>query len=117
MAPDPTEFSISTAEHDSWLVVALHGELDLATAPELEELLLARLDDGVAVTLDLRSLEFMDSSGVRALVTAHARAGLKGTTLRIVRPAADSIVERIITISGIDGQLDFVDEPGAPEAR
>jgi len=69
---DPTAFSIATAERNGRLVVVPRGELDLATSPELEDLVLDRLTGGNAVTLDLRELEFMDSSGVRVLIAAHA---------------------------------------------
>ena len=65
---------------------SLRGELDLATAPELERLLEERGGDEVVV--DLRALEFMDSSGVRVLVAGHALAGREGGRLAIVRPRA-----------------------------
>lgn len=48
------------------------GELDLSTAPQLNEALGAIAEDG-AVTLDLSELTFIDSSGLHAIV-AYARA-------------------------------------------
>ena len=103
-------FSIETNEAGGGLLVRPQGELDLATAPELERLLLGRLQEGGAVVLDLRGLEFMDSSGVRLLVAAKARAESEGGRLRIVRPEPGSPVERILVVSGIDRALPFVDE-------
>lgn len=105
-------FSIHTSEGGDGLVVRPEGELDLATSPELERLVLGRLDAGGAVVLDLRGLEFMDSSGVRVLLAANARAEGDGSALRIVRPEPGSPVERILTVSGIDRALPFVDDVG-----
>jgi anti-sigma B factor antagonist len=111
MAIDPSGFSISTSERDGRTVVAISGELDLATAPELEEVLLERLDAGQRVVLDLRDLQFMDSSGLRVLVAAHTRASDGKAGFAIVRPAEGSEVARILEIAGIEGQLEIVDEP------
>ena len=51
--------------------VALRGELDMDTAPEVERILEAVADRGNEVLLDLSGLTFMDSTGVRALL--HGR--------------------------------------------
>jgi len=90
MATPPEEFAISADQRDGSVQLTLRGELDLATAPELEQLVNERIDAGDEVVVDLRALEFMDSSGIRVLVAAHARAGRVGTTLVIVRPPPGS---------------------------
>jgi anti-anti-sigma factor len=111
MAIDPSGFSISTTDNDGRTVVTVRGELDLATAPELETVLLERLDAGQQVVLDLRELEFMDSSGLRVLVTAHARATDGDPRFAVVRPRAGSEVAKILDIAGVEQQLNVVDEP------
>jgi anti-sigma B factor antagonist len=111
MATPPEEFSISTREIDGRAHVTLRGELDLATAPELEQLLIERIDASQEVVVDLRGLEFMDSSGIRVLVAAHARAGRTGTRLFIVRPEPDSAVAKIITVAGLERELNILDDP------
>ena len=111
MVTPPEEFSISASERDGALHVSLRGELDLATAPQLEELLDARLGSGGEVLIDLRGLQFMDSSGVRVLVAGHAQASRAGTLLRLVRPDAGNPVAKIIEVSGLDSELHFVDPP------
>jgi anti-sigma B factor antagonist len=111
MAIDPSGFSISTSDSDGRAVVTIRGELDLATAPELETTLLERLDAGHDVVLDLRELQFMDSSGLRVLVTAHTRVADGGPRFAIVRPPAGSEVAKILDIAGIDQQLNIVEEP------
>jgi anti-anti-sigma factor len=111
MAIDPSGFSISTSDGDGRAVVTIRGELDLATAPELETALLERLDAGQEVVLDLRELQFMDSSGLRVLITAHARAGVGGPQFAIVRPLAGGEVAKILDIAGVEQQLNVVEEP------
>jgi anti-anti-sigma factor len=111
MALPPEEFAISTSEIDGRAHLTLRGELDLATAPELEQLVNELLDAGQEVVVDLRALEFMDSSGIRVLVAAHARAGRNGTRLFVVRPAPGTAVSKIVEVSGLDGELNILDDP------
>jgi anti-sigma B factor antagonist len=111
MANPPDDFSISAEDRDGRAHLSLRGELDLATAPELEELLNSRVDSGQEVVVDLRGLEFMDSSGIRVLVAAHARAGRTGTRVVVVRPGRDSAVAKIVEVSGLDGELNILDDP------
>src|SRR4051794_7879848 len=95
MATAPEEFSISAADLDGRMHLTLRGELDLATAPELDRLVIESLDAGTEVVVDLRSLAFMDSSGIRVLVAAHARAARVGSRLFIIRPEQGSAVTKI----------------------
>jgi anti-anti-sigma factor len=111
MAIDPSGFSISTSEHDGRAVVVVRGELDLATAPDLEAVVSERLDAGQEVVVDLRDLEFMDSSGLRVLVVAHTRATDSGGRFVIVRPPVGGEVAKIMSIAGIDLELELIDEP------
>jgi anti-sigma B factor antagonist len=110
MAFDPTGFSISISDRDGRAVVVVRGELDLATAPELEAAVQGRLDDGQDVVVDLRELDFMDSTGLRVLVSAHAR--VEGTEQRflIVRPLPGASIERILAVAGVERVLDLVDD-------
>ena len=76
MAPLAFDTTLSSAGD---ALIALSGELDLSGAPALdEEIDRLAADDGVRqVVLDLRGLEFMDSSGLRVVALAEpaARAG------------------------------------------
>lgn len=111
MATDPSGFSISTTERDGTVIVLLRGELDLATAPDLEELLNEHLDAGQAVLVDLRELQFMDSSGLRVLVAAHARSSNGGPRFAMVRAPEGSEVAKIMTISGVGERFELIEEP------
>lgn len=108
---EPPPFAIEVQQEGSRTYLTLSGELDLATVGQLEEAIASRLTAGEDVVVDLRALAFMDSSGVRALVSGHANAQDGGGSLTIVRPARDSEVDRVIEVSGIGPALGMVDEP------
>jgi anti-anti-sigma factor len=101
----PAPFSVSVDRTGPRVVVAARGELDLATAPELETAVLPPLEAGEPVALDLRDLEFMDSTGVRVIVAAHLAAQEHATTLTVV-VILDGPVARVLEISGLDAVLD-----------
>lgn len=112
MTTDLPSFELGVESDDARVAFIPRGELDLATAPELEEQVLAAIREGArSVVLDLRELTFMDSTGVRTIVAAHQMAEETGNGLKIVRPPRDSAVSRVIEISGIDEALGLVDEP------
>jgi anti-sigma B factor antagonist len=105
----PAPFSVGVERQHARLVVSVRGELDLATAPQLESALLPGLRDGGSALLDLRGLEFMDSTGVRVIVAAHVTAQEHGGQLSLVRTPSESAVARVLEISGLDTVLDIVD--------
>lgn len=107
---EPTPFSVQTDVRDARTVVVVRGELDLATASQVEDAVLPVVAGGGRVLLDLRPLEFMDSSGVRVLVAAHAAAEEHGGELSLVRPPVGGPIERLLAISGLDTVLHLVDE-------
>jgi anti-sigma B factor antagonist len=111
MPPGNGAFSVGRQEEDERVVFVPRGELDLATAPEFEAAVVGALEAGQHVVVDLRQLQFMDSSGVRVLIAAHARAGADGERLTLIRPAPGGTVERILEIAGVQQALRMVDEP------
>ncbi|WP_445152430.1 STAS domain-containing protein [Baekduia sp. Peel2402] len=102
-------FSVGVETTGARTIVAARGELDLATAPELEAALLPPLKEGVSIALDLRGLEFMDSTGVRVIVAAHLAAQEHAATLTVV-VIPDGPVARVLEISGLDAVLDVATE-------
>ena len=109
-------FAIDVDDRDDRVVVTPRGELDMATAPELEQAIMPRLHDGRWVLLDLRTLDFIDSSGLRVVVGAHRAAEERGGRFTCVRGAPGSTVHRIVEIAGIDGVIEMVDDPAQPPA-
>ena len=95
--------------------LVLAGELDISSAPHLEdELTRAEESAPPVIVLDLRSLEFMDSTGLRTVVTADGRAREQGRRLAIVR--GPEAVHRIFSVTRLDERLDIIDDPAAVEA-
>jgi anti-anti-sigma factor len=101
-------FQVRTRRDRDRAVVRLDGELDMAGTfllePALDELV---ADPPAEVVFDLRGLDFVDSTGLAALIGAHERLVAEGVRTRYVRGSDD--VQRILAISGFDGVLDFVD--------
>jgi len=93
-----------TVDADGASRVALVGELDIAVADGVEERLRRLRDAGRRARLDLSQLDFIDSSGVRAIVLGlkHARQG--GHELEVDRRISPT-VKRMIEIMGIGPQL------------
>jgi anti-sigma B factor antagonist len=98
MIPHESLFSANVVHLDGSLVVALRGELDIATAPILRQTVGELLSPHLkAVTLDLTELTFVDVVGLRALVQVkqmvarvHAEFRLRSasdSTLRVIRLA------------------------------
>jgi anti-sigma B factor antagonist len=100
-----------TTRNGTVAVIAATGELDLSGAALLEEELerLAAEADLGTVVLDLRELEFMDSSGLRLVVLADMRAREAGRRFALVR--GKETVHRVFEITRMSERLDFVDDP------
>lgn len=71
------EYQIRT--EGSVSILELYGDLDVNSAPTLQEALQQLMDDGKRlVVLDLEAVPFMDSSGLGVLVAAHRRLTAAG---------------------------------------
>lgn len=112
MTTDLPSFALGVDSAGGRVIFTPRGELDLATVPEMETLVLDAVRSAASpVVVDLRELTFMDSTGVRTIVAAHQLAEESGCDLKVVRPARDSAVARVIEISGIGDALGLVDAP------
>lgn len=104
--PIPESFSVRTEKHGDAAVVVPTGELDLATAPALEEALQNAFHAGSErVVLDLRELEFIDSSGLRTLLTARRQADAAHAQFSLV--AGHRGLERTLEIAGVHKVFDW----------
>jgi anti-sigma B factor antagonist len=104
-----SHFSIETDRSDGRVVVTLHGELDIDTATQLETALAQELGRDQPVVLDLRPLTFIDSSGMRALVTARRSADTGRRELTIVAPTGPPA--RVIEMLKLGDVLRLVERP------
>ena len=88
--------------------IALIGELDLANARTLSaELERAEADGADSITIDMRELEFIDSTGIAVLVAAHRRLNQDREGVRLIRSHAGG-VRRVMEVTGLDRELPFV---------
>jgi anti-anti-sigma factor len=85
---------VSAVVADKTAIVHVAGELDLATAPELEEVLHGLERECARIVLDLSHLAFIDSTGLRLAVIEHHRATMDGfDTALPMAPDVVSVVE------------------------
>ena len=80
------------------------GDLDIASAPALSEAVESAVGASAqTVTIDLRRVGFMDSSGIRALVTAYRRSRRAGFSLALL--PGPPAVQRLLEATGLDDVL------------
>jgi len=104
----PAALCINASTRGGALWIALHGELDIATAPVLA----LQLKGAIArrhtlIVLDLRGLEFIDSAGLHALIDAGRRARETHSELRLTRGSRS--VERLLSLTSCTALLRFLD--------
>jgi anti-sigma B factor antagonist len=104
------QFQVDVRRDGTSAVVAVTGELDLASGPELE----AELDQIAGpethlLVVDLRQLDFMDSTGLSILVRAHQRLAGEGCEMGLVKGSQQ--VQRLLDLTGVAERLRLVDAP------
>jgi anti-anti-sigma factor len=92
-------FTLSRANGST--VIAVAGEIDGATAPELDGAL--RHFERESVTVDLSGVTFIDSSGLGTLVEAHKRISVAGGRLTVI--GSQPNVRKVFEISRLAGML------------
>jgi anti-sigma B factor antagonist len=100
---------VRTEDRDGLVHVALMGELDLSTVAKVQEEL-RKIEAGAPPTLvvDLSRLTFLDSTGLRCIVTADERAREAGRRVVIVR--GPDPVQRVFAITRLEERLEMVDD-------
>ncbi len=104
-----TPFELSDSSQNGHTRIAVRGELDIATAPELERELCDRLADPGCreIVLDLAAATFIDSSGLRVLLVASRAAEAAGGILRVL-PGSGPVL-RAIELAQIAEHLELGD--------
>jgi anti-sigma B factor antagonist len=104
----PAEFRVQVDRGQSGVKLRIVGEIDIATIKQLEETRDAVLADGPAtLVIDLSTVGFLDSSGLKFLLQTNEHAQDLGCELQIVRPAES--VMKVFTLTGADQRLPLVD--------
>jgi anti-anti-sigma factor len=102
-------FSVDVRSQGDTPILAVTGELDLASTPTLEqELERVRTKGPSLIIIDLRELEFMDSTGLSVIIRAHQRAEKGGHRLGIVNGSRQ--VRRLLSLTGVADRLLIVDD-------
>jgi anti-sigma B factor antagonist len=97
----------SGPEGDTHRLVLL-GEFDMAGAQAYrEEIERIEAGDAAKILIDMSSLEFMDSTGLRMLIETDIRSRADSGRVRYTRPQGE--VARLLQLTRIDEKLDFVD--------
>ncbi len=106
--PLPGPLRIESRRDGDTTVITLGGELDLASAPELERELRDAEGTGPArVVIDLRELGFMDSTGLQALLRARERAS--SNTYELMLRRGPHQVQRVFELTKTDDAFTFED--------
>ncbi len=103
-------FRVEVRNQGRAAIIAVSGELDLASSPSLEtEFERVSRTDSEVLVLDLRRLEFMDSTGLSVIVKAHQRLADEGRALYLVRGPQQ--VQRLLDLTGVAERIQLADSP------
>jgi anti-anti-sigma factor len=106
---------MTIARDGAHTTVSLQGELDIATEPELAAGLgLFLAEQTTLLTIDLSGLTFLDSTGLRALLTLREQCEQHGCRMVVVR--GGPAVQRAFDVSGLSPHFAIVDPPTALQA-
>jgi len=103
-------FEVDTTNENGVVELALKGELDIASFTLIEDRL-REIEAGrpKAIVFDLRGLRFMDSTGLRVIISADKRARRDGWRAVVVE--GPEAVHRVFRLALLDRRLDFVSDP------
>jgi anti-sigma B factor antagonist len=114
MTPEPSNFEVTAERVGGDALIAVQGELDIATLPALErEVTRMRAQGLERMVIDLRGLAFLDSMSIELLLRLHGELTATGAELVVVR--GPQAVDRIFEVMQLDRVLALVDEP--PQLR
>lgn len=100
MSHEALSVDIKSERGGDAIVYRLRGSLDIATAPSLRAALLEAADNGKHdIIVDCSQLEFLDSTGLGALIGAHRRALEHGGHVRLI--VNEGPIQRLLTITGL----------------
>jgi anti-sigma B factor antagonist len=94
------DLGLEVSEREGWAVVAVAGEVDVATAPRLREQLIELVNHGRHhIVVDLSDVEFLDSTGLGVLVGALKRVRTNSGELALV--CSEPRILKVFEITGL----------------
>ena len=112
--PEGEALSCAVATAGGVARVTVSGELDLATAPLLDDALTLAEDLAGAMILDLSGVEFIGCCGARLLLETERRVRARGH--QVVLDGASDVVTRLLYLLGVADEFGLAAEP-TPTAR
>jgi anti-sigma B factor antagonist len=103
------DFTVEVHRRPGAAIVSPAGEIDVATVDQVRERLRECEADAEAVVLDLRRVEFMDTSGLQLVFETQQRASGSGFEFIVVRGSA--ALQRLFEIAGFGDRLRLVNDP------
>lgn len=103
----PAGFGFSIVHLNGTARVAVRGEIDIASSEELRSALLSLADQGVRqVTIDMAGLDFIDSTGLGALIRVLKHYRAEGGDLKLAAPTKP--VAKVLEITALDHLFEVV---------
>ena len=96
--------SLVVDQHDDIVIGVLSGEIDQSNAMELEAAADAVPNTVRGLVLDLSGLTYIDSAGVRLLLSLAGRLRCRGQNLALAAPL-DSRCRRVLSMAGVAGKI------------
>jgi anti-anti-sigma factor len=104
--PSLPEFSVDVLRHPGAVVVKPRGDLDMAS---VEQVRAACDADDSKLVLDLRAVDFLDTTGINFILERQRHADADGLSFTLVR--GPEHVQRLFDIAGLNHRLRFVADP------
>ena len=98
-------FEVKVASTDGIATVSVTGELDVSSVDLFRSAVAEALAAGDRIAIDLRELEFIDSSGLKAIVAIHNASESEPFTYQVI--AAPPRIHRTFELAGLDGVISF----------
>jgi anti-sigma B factor antagonist len=106
----PEQLRIDVKHGPDRIVLHLDGELDMASAPLLQDAIgSAALERTAIVVFDLQQLRFIDSTGLRIILVAHEHAQTRGQEFAVT-PGSQQ-VQRLLSVTGVGDHLRTIATP------
>ena len=108
---------VAVTHDDDLVIVELTGEIDLSNASELESAILETVPNGASgLVLDTSQLGYLDSSGVRLLLSVAGRLSWRGQGFALASPTG-SRCRRVLSLAGVEGAFPVEDSVSDAAAR
>ena len=105
------DLKLAVQDHGDQAMINVGGEIDLATSPQLQAVLVVLVDRGLhQLIIDLDQVSFLDCAGIGMLVDARRRVQEHGGSLKLVRPAP--LVRRVLEVTGMTAVFPIDSSPG-----